>query len=72
MVELCASLALILKNNNIELVVPGTGDSSGRAENSPGFKQAKEHAIHQLSGGIVFNMTLRLGDKIPVRFTKRD
>ncbi|KAI1305465.1 cytochrome P450 [Xylaria venustula] len=72
MVELCASLALILKKNSIELAVPGSGDSSGLTEDSPEFEQAKGHAIHQLSGGIMFNMTLRLGDKIPVHFRKRN
>ncbi|KAI1172267.1 cytochrome P450 [Nemania sp. FL0916] len=72
MVELCVSLALILKSHSIELVVPGSGDSSGMSENSHGFEKAKDHAVHQLSGGIMYNMTLRLGDKIPVRFSKRN
>lgn len=52
MVELCVSLAAIMKDHNIDVV-------------------AGENMAHKLSGGIVYNMTLRLGDKIPVRFTKR-
>ncbi|KAI0537506.1 hypothetical protein GGR58DRAFT_344230 [Xylaria digitata] len=70
-VELCASLALILKSHSIELVVPGNGDPGVISDNNHGLEQVREHAIHQLSGGIMFNMTLRLGDKIPVCFRKR-
>ncbi|KAI3339395.1 cytochrome P450 [Ustulina deusta] len=72
MVELCASLALILKNHSIELVAPGSGDPNVTTNSRHGLEQARDHAIHQLSGGIMFNMTLRLGDKIPVRFRKRN
>lgn len=66
MVELCASLALILRHYTVELATTSSdGDEGNKTQ------QARDRAIHQLSGGIMFNMTLRLGDKIPVRFTKR-
>lgn len=67
MVELCASLALILRHYTIELAAA----SSDECEENKTQQAIRDRAIHQLSGGIMFNMTLRLGDKIPARFTKR-
>ncbi|KAF3010114.1 hypothetical protein E8E14_000853 [Neopestalotiopsis sp. 37M] len=66
MVELCVSLAIILKDHNIELAVDGEDDGEGSK-----WKAARDHAFRQLSGGIQYNMTLRIGGKVPVRFTKR-
>ncbi|KAI0472505.1 cytochrome P450 [Xylaria cf. heliscus] len=71
MVELCASLALILRQYNIELATTGSDGANILENDGNASQQVRDRAIHQLSGGIMFNMTLRLGDKIPVRFTKR-
>jgi cytochrome P450 len=68
MVELCVSLVMILRSHNIELAVREGGDAEDRKRR---WEAARAHAVHQLSGGIQYNMTLRLGDKIPVRFTER-
>lgn len=69
MVELCVSLAVILKHHKIELAI---GGSSGNPEDKKRrWEAARDNAVHQLSGGIQYNMTLRLGNKIPVQFVKR-
>ncbi|KAI1081645.1 cytochrome P450 [Whalleya microplaca] len=70
-VELCASLAMILKHQNIELAVNNDNENETAEDRRRRWETARDDAIHQLSGGIAFNMTLRLGDKVPVRFTKR-
>jgi cytochrome P450 len=70
MAELCASLSVILKGHSIELAV--SGDEGGDpADKKRRWQAARDNAIHQLSGGIQYNMTLRLGGKIPIRFTER-
>ena len=70
MVELCVTLARILKECSIELAIPTTGaDSLESKERSWGA--ARDHAMYQLSEGIIYNMTLRLSGEVPVRFVKR-
>jgi len=72
MVELCVSLAVMLRDHNIELAVDGDDGTMTEIDRKRKWEAARDHAVHQLSGGIQFNMTLRLGDKIPVRFTQWD
>lgn len=56
MVELCVSIAIILKEHKIELALEGD-DSSIVTEDDKKLKweAARDHAFYQLSGGIKFN-----------------
>ena len=70
MVELCATLARILKDHCIELAV-NTDDRDSLSMKGCKWRAARDEAIFQLSGGIVYNTTLRVSGKIPVRFVER-
>ena len=71
MVELCASLAMLLRSHSIELAVGAEGGNDSTEEKRRKWEAARDGAVYQLSGGILYNMTLRLGGQIPVRFVRR-
>ncbi|KAL9100068.1 MAG: hypothetical protein Q9163_004509 [Psora crenata] len=62
MVELCAQLAGIFSDWSVELVQDGT----------LGWEGAKVRAEQVLSEGVVFDMTLRPTEMVPVRFVRRE
>jgi cytochrome P450 len=62
MVELCAQLVGIFSNWSVELVEDETS----------GWEGAKARAEQILSEGVVFDMTLRPMEMVPVRFVRRE
>ena len=62
MVELCAQLVGIFSEWSVELVEDGTS----------GWDGAKTRAEQILSKGVVFDMTLRPGEMVPVQFVRRE
>ena len=69
-VELCVTLARILKNHSVELAV-GADDKDDLETKRRKWEAARAHAEYELSGGIIYNMTLRLSGDIPINFVKR-
>ncbi|KAI4172211.1 MAG: hypothetical protein LQ346_008643 [Caloplaca aetnensis] len=65
MVELCAQLVGIFAEWSVELVVKDDDEASG------GWEGARARAERILSEKVVFDMTLRPGEMVPVRFVKR-
>ncbi len=61
MVELCAQLVGIFSKWNVELV----------EDAKSGWDGSRSKAEDILSRGVVFDMTLRPGEMVPVRFVKR-
>ena len=61
MVELCAQLVGILSGWNVELV----------EDENTGWEGARLRAEEILSKGVVFDMTLRPAEMVPVRFVER-
>lgn len=62
MVELCAQLVGILSQWSVELVVE---------DNALGWEGARARAERILSDKVIFDMTLRPGEMVPVRFVER-
>lgn len=62
MVELCAQLVGIFSEWNVELV----------ADERTGWEGARMRAEGTLSKGVVFDMTLRPGEMVPVQFVRRE
>ena len=61
MVELCAQLVGIFSEWSVELVV----------DRNEEWEETKKRAEEVLSSGVVFDMTLRPGGMVPVRFVRR-
>lgn len=59
---------MVLRRHSIELAVRDGSDPEDRKRR---WEAARDHAVHQLSGSIQYNMTLRLGDQVPIRLTER-
>ena len=70
MVELVVTLARILKDHSVELAVDASGGDNAKTKKRK-WEEARANARFQLSGGIVYKMTLRMSGKVPVKFVRR-
>lgn len=71
MVELCAQLMRIFAEYSVHLVVEGRGATAGGAEGTKAWEEVRRRAEDQMSQGVVFDMTLRPKEMVPVRFLRR-
>ena len=62
MVELCAQLVRIFSEWNVNLL----------EDEKTGWEGARMRAEDILSRGVVFDMTLRPGEMVPVQFVRRE
>ena len=69
-VALYFTLARILADHTVELAIePSNADRLQDKQRK--WEEARRNARFQLSGGVVYNMTLRLSGHVPVRLVKR-
>lgn len=71
MVELCAQLLKIFGEYSVELTVKETSATVGEAQRTKAWKRARRSAEDNLSRGVVFDMTLRPIEMVPIRFVRR-
>ena len=69
-VELCATLARMLRDHSAELAVDST-EADDHETRKRKWEAARAQAEYELSGGVIYNMTLRLSGDIPIKFVKR-
>lgn len=72
LVELCAQLTRIFNEYSVELVAEATEDRVGKATRKEGWREARRRAEDTMSRGVVFDLTLRPKEMVPIRFTKRN
>lgn len=71
MVELCVTLARIFAEYSIELDVPSFPNIDKSLDARSQWEQARKAAEFELSGGIAYNMTLRLTGEVPINLIPR-
>lgn len=71
MVELCVTLARIFAEYSIELDVESFRGIDRSLDARAQWEQARKKAEYELSGGVAFNMTLRLTGEVPINLVRR-
>jgi cytochrome P450 len=70
-VELCVTLARIMAEYSVELDVDSFDGIDRNLGSEAQWTQARKKAEFELSGGVTFNMTLRLTGKVPISLVLR-